>query len=69
MECSAEIDVTKPVGVREAYGTWSNTYDNCLNPTRDLDQSVTMQQLQNQRFNSILEVLNALGSVSFDSDA
>ncbi len=42
--------------IQDAYTSWSTTYDQDLNLTRDLDLMVTKETLANQRCQSILEV-------------
>lgn len=42
--------------VKQAYTTWSSTYDDDRNLTRDLDAEVTQQTLGNLRCKSILEI-------------
>jgi ubiquinone/menaquinone biosynthesis C-methylase UbiE len=41
--------------VRDAYATWSATYDTVRNLTRDLDERVTRQQLAGLRLETALE--------------
>jgi malonyl-CoA O-methyltransferase len=49
------------MSVRKAYSAWSATYDLDRNLTRDLDQIVTRQTLENIRCNSILEIGSGTG--------
>jgi ubiquinone/menaquinone biosynthesis C-methylase UbiE len=42
--------------IQTAYNQWSNAYDHDQNLTRDLDQAITFQVFQQQRFKSILEL-------------
>lgn len=42
--------------VKCGYDNWAVSYDDCLNPTRDLDKTVTMNALENFHFHSILEI-------------
>ena len=49
------------MNVRKAYSAWSATYDLDRNLTRDLDQIVTRQTLENIRCNSILEIGSGTG--------
>jgi ubiquinone/menaquinone biosynthesis C-methylase UbiE len=44
------------MGIQSAYNEWSGTYDTDENLTRDLDQTVTRNQLGNLHFDSILEI-------------
>ena len=44
------------MGIQEAYGQWSESYDSDKNPTRDLDQKVTRDALANSHFKTILEI-------------
>jgi len=49
------------MNVRKAYSAWSANYDLDRNLTRDLDQIVTRQTLENIRCNSILEIGSGTG--------
>ena len=42
--------------VKEGYNNWAKTYDSMLNKTRDLDQEVTQQILENYDFKQVLEL-------------
>src|SRR5690349_501094 len=42
--------------IRDAYTTWSRTYDSDRNLTRDLDQEVTETLLRDRQHDSILEI-------------
>jgi malonyl-CoA O-methyltransferase len=42
--------------IRDAYTTWSRTYDSDRNLTRDLDQEVTETLLRDRQHESILEI-------------
>jgi ubiquinone/menaquinone biosynthesis C-methylase UbiE len=42
--------------IQTAYNQWSSAYDQDQNLTRDLDQAITFQVFQQQRFKSILEL-------------
>lgn len=42
--------------IRNAYTTWSATYDSDRNLTRDLDQTVTETLLRNRQHDSVLEI-------------
>jgi malonyl-CoA O-methyltransferase len=42
--------------IRDAYTTWSRTYDSDRNLTRDLDQTVTQTLLRDRQHDSILEI-------------
>lgn len=44
------------MNIKDAYNDWSATYDTDENLTRDLDQRVTRNALENLHFNSILEI-------------
>ena len=44
------------MNIQSAYNTWSNSYDEDLNLTRDLDAEIVRKEFSNTRFNSILEV-------------
>lgn len=44
------------MNVEKSYNTWSETYDEDENHTRDLDQTITKETLQNFRVKSILEI-------------
>ena len=44
------------MNVRDAYGTWSSTYDSDRNLTRDLDATATRSLLDQRRFHRILEL-------------
>lgn len=44
------------MNIQAAYNDWSATYDTDENLTRDLDQRVTKNALENLHFNSILEI-------------
>lgn len=44
------------MNVQQAYDTWSGTYDDDHNLTRDLDRTVLGQTLAGRQFGSILEV-------------
>ena len=43
------------MNIQNAYNKWSQTYDTDRNLTRDLDQQVMKETLENLRFDSILE--------------
>ena len=40
----------------DKYNAWANQYDNDINPTRDLDKSVTIESLSNIDFFKVLEL-------------
>lgn len=42
--------------IQNAYNEWSDIYDSNTNLTRDLDSTVTQDQLAHRRFDSILEL-------------
>ena len=42
--------------IRDAYTTWSTTYDSDRNLTRDLDQTVTETPLRDRQHDSVLEI-------------
>ena len=44
------------MNIQNAYNEWSDIYDTNTNLTRDLDSKVTRSLLNNQRFDSILEL-------------
>jgi ubiquinone/menaquinone biosynthesis C-methylase UbiE len=44
------------MSIQKAYNEWSETYDTDENLTRDLDQKVTRETLDNLHFDSILEI-------------
>jgi len=44
------------VKIEDAYNAWSSTYDSDRNRTRDLDQQVARDELQNLRCHSVLEL-------------
>jgi ubiquinone/menaquinone biosynthesis C-methylase UbiE len=44
------------MSIQKAYNEWSETYDTDENLTRDLDQKVTRESLDNFHFDSILEI-------------
>ncbi len=44
------------MNIQSAYNNWSNTYDEDLNLTRDLDAEIVRKEFAQERFNSILEV-------------
>lgn len=44
------------MSIREAYTTWSSTYDTMENPTRDLDHQVMQATFSQLRFKAILEI-------------
>lgn len=44
------------MSIESAYDSWSTTYDQDRNLTRDLDQAMTKQALADQRFENILEL-------------
>lgn len=44
------------MNIREAYNSWSETYDPAENLTRDLDQTATRDVLAKLRFNVTLEI-------------
>ena len=44
------------MNIKDAYNDWSATYDTDENLTRDLDQRVTRNALENLHINSILEI-------------
>jgi malonyl-CoA O-methyltransferase len=44
------------MSIQSAYNEWSESYDDNLNLTRDLDQQVTQEILGTQQFESILEI-------------
>ena len=44
------------MNIKEAYDTWSSSYDTDENLTRDLDATVTRRSLKGLRFESILEI-------------
>jgi malonyl-CoA O-methyltransferase len=48
--------VFQHVKIEDAYNAWSATYDSDRNRTRDLDQQVAREELQNLRCNSVLEL-------------
>lgn len=47
---------TTDVKVEDAYNAWSATYDSDKNRTRDLDERVARQELQNLRCKAVLEL-------------
>ena len=42
--------------IKDGYNTWAYQYDNNINPTRDLDKTVTKQFLSNIDFFKVLEL-------------
>jgi malonyl-CoA O-methyltransferase len=44
------------MNIQSAYNIWSESYDEDLNLTRDLDAKIVRKEFSNQKFNSILEV-------------
>jgi len=42
--------------IRRAYSTWATTYDSDRNLTRDLDERITREALEQYRYGSILEL-------------
>ena len=42
--------------IKDGYNTWAFQYDNNINPTRDLDKTVTKQFLSNIDFFKVLEL-------------
>lgn len=44
------------MNIQSAYDSWSSTYDQDRNLTRDLDQAITKQALADQGFDNILEL-------------
>ena len=44
------------MNIQQAYATWSQTYDEDRNLTRDLDEQITRQTLQDFHCKSILEI-------------
>ena len=44
------------MNIQKAYNSWSNTYDEDENLTRDVDKIVTEKNLGNLKFTSILEI-------------
>ncbi len=44
------------MSIAESYNSWADFYDSNKNKTRDLDQQVTQQILQDYKFQLILEL-------------
>lgn len=44
------------MSIQSAYNSWSSTYDQDRNLTRDLDQAMTKQTFTGQRFGNVLEL-------------
>ena len=42
--------------IKDGYNTWAFQYDNNINPTRDLDKTVTKEFLSNIDFFKVLEL-------------